>query len=200
VARAADEDVTTIDDGRVHRSRKSKAAIAAAFVALIDEGVLSPTSHEVAERAGVGHRTVFRRFQDMESLYALILDEIRRLSEPLLSESAPEKPLVVRIRHVIRQRARFHRRVTNFRRALFARYWTSPTLHALVSQNQRQFRALIVRDLPEARTLPTDRFEALDLLLSFEAWSRLLELQHLSERTARRVLEHAVVDLFERAD
>ena len=36
---------------------------------LVRAGAISPNAEEVAERAGVGLRTVFRRFDDMDSLY-----------------------------------------------------------------------------------------------------------------------------------
>jgi len=41
-----------------------------ALVGLVGDGVLEPTAQQVAARAGVGIRTVFRRFSDVESLFA----------------------------------------------------------------------------------------------------------------------------------
>jgi AcrR family transcriptional regulator len=171
---------------------RTRAAIAAAFVALVDEGNLAPTSHQVAERAGVGHRTVFRHFQDMESLYGAIHDEIVERASPLLEAPPPGAPLPGRIAHLVRQRARFHTRITQFRRALIARYWSSPALQALVRRDQAMLRVLTRECVPESRSLPSADFELLELVLSYEAWSRLRELQSLSERRARDVIETAL--------
>ncbi len=183
------EQAGAVTDGRLHRSIRTKAAIAAAFVALVDDGHLAPTSHEVAERAGVGHRTVFRHFEDMESLYTSIHDEIARRARPILLAPLPAGPLTTRIRHLVVQRTRFHARITPFRRALIARFWSSPTLQAMVKEDQAMLRELTRSALPESRALAPADFEILELLLSFEAYSRLRELQGLSERRARDVIE-----------
>ena len=57
-------------DGRVRRSQRSGQAIVEALMALIGDGIIEPTAQQVAGRANVGIRTVFRRFSDMESLFA----------------------------------------------------------------------------------------------------------------------------------
>ncbi|MCC5873165.1 MAG: TetR/AcrR family transcriptional regulator [Gammaproteobacteria bacterium] len=184
-----------ITDGRIHRSIRTKAAIAAAFVTLVDGGNLAPTSHEVAAQAGVGHRTVFRHFQDMDSLFASIREEIAKRAQPILAGQVFTGSLSQRVHQLVLQRIRFHTRITNFRRALVARYWTSPTMQALVHKDQAMLRELTRDALPEARDLPASDFELLELLLSFEAWSRLRELQGLSERKARDVIESGVMRL-----
>ncbi|MCC5886009.1 MAG: TetR/AcrR family transcriptional regulator [Gammaproteobacteria bacterium] len=184
-----------ITDGRIHRSIRTRAAIAAAFVTLVDGGNLAPTGHEVAGQAGVGHRTVFRHFQDMDSLYASIREEIAKRAQPILAGQASTGPLPKRVQQLVLQRTRFHTRITNFRRALVARYWTSPTMQALVQKDQAMLRELTRRALPEARELPAQDFELLELLLSYEAWARLRELQGLSERRARATIESGVLRL-----
>ena len=60
----------TIPDGRRRRSENSRNRIVAAMLDLVAEGRITPSAEEVASRAGVGLRTVFRHFTDMESLYA----------------------------------------------------------------------------------------------------------------------------------
>ncbi len=182
-------------DGRLNRSVKTKAAIAAAFVEMVDEGNLAPTSEQVALRAGVGHRTVFRHFQEMESLYSAIRDEIFKLIEPILTEISTDLPLEERIKLVVRQRIRFFKRITMFRRALIARYWTSPALQELTRQDEKLMRVLLLKALPECAALPQKTFEAADLLLSFESWTRLKELQRLSDAKARAVIEETVTAL-----
>lgn len=182
-------DDEAVTDGRLHRSRRTKAAIAAAFVDLVDEGNLAPSSQQVAVRAGVGHRTVFRHFQDMESLYGAIHDRIASLAQPILAKPLPEAGLAGRIQALVRQRSRLHQRITRFRRALIARFWSSPTLQAQVQRDQAMLRQLTREALPESRTLAPSEFELLELLLSFESWTRLRELQGLTEAESRTVIE-----------
>src|ERR1700754_1030973 len=57
-------------DGRVARSERSRRAIVAAHLALIDEGDLRPTGERIAERAGVSVRSLWTNYKDMEALLA----------------------------------------------------------------------------------------------------------------------------------
>ena len=54
---------------------------------LVRAGVIAPTAEEVAARANVGLRTVFRRFKDMESLYVEMSLAISHKVAPLLDEA-----------------------------------------------------------------------------------------------------------------
>src|SRR5580692_11820333 len=56
-------------DGRRRRSQDSRARIVAAMLELTRAGDVAPSAEQVAERAQVGLRTVFRHFNDMDSLY-----------------------------------------------------------------------------------------------------------------------------------
>ena len=56
-------------DGRLHRSMATRRKIVTALETLIRAGTLSPTAEQVAVQAQVGLRTVFRHFDDMETLY-----------------------------------------------------------------------------------------------------------------------------------
>src|SRR3546814_13688129 len=68
---ASKTDMGTADiDGRRARSRSSRRRIVAAMVELIEGGDLMPSAARVAEEAGVGLRTVFRHFDDMDTPYA----------------------------------------------------------------------------------------------------------------------------------
>ena len=62
-------------DGRRQRSERSQTAIIEAALALMDEGALVPTAQQIADRAGVGIRSFFRHFADMDSLF-LAADEM----------------------------------------------------------------------------------------------------------------------------
>src|SRR5262249_35992701 len=57
-------------DGRQRRSERSRGAIVQALFELTRAGELEPTAQQVAARARVGIRSVFRHFADMDSLYA----------------------------------------------------------------------------------------------------------------------------------
>jgi len=63
-------------DGRRQRSERSRAQIIEAMFELIREGDMSPSAAKVADQAKVGLRTVFRHFEDMDSLYVEMAERI----------------------------------------------------------------------------------------------------------------------------
>ena len=76
--------VSSALDGRERRSARSREAIVQALFGLIGSGVLRPTAQQVAERAGVGIRSVFRHFADMESLFAEMNARLQAEALPIL--------------------------------------------------------------------------------------------------------------------
>src|SRR5262249_22213473 len=78
-----------LSDGRVRRGERSGDAIVVALVELVGEGILEPTAQQVAARARVGMRTVFRRFSDMESLFAEMGARVQAEALPLLAGGRP---------------------------------------------------------------------------------------------------------------
>ncbi len=55
-------------DGRTLRRTRNRAAVIAALLDIIREGNLHPGAAEIADRAGVSHRSIFRYFDDLDDL------------------------------------------------------------------------------------------------------------------------------------
>ncbi|MGH9111849.1 MAG: TetR/AcrR family transcriptional regulator, partial [Acidimicrobiales bacterium] len=55
-------------DGRRQRTERSRAAVIDALLSLYDDGAVWPAAAEVAKRAGVSTRSVFRHFADLDGL------------------------------------------------------------------------------------------------------------------------------------
>ena len=70
-------------DGRRLRSERSRLAIIEAALALQEEGVRVPTAQQISDRAGVGIRSFFRHFEDMETLFEAADEYIRDSYESL---------------------------------------------------------------------------------------------------------------------
>ena len=68
-------------DGRVNRSVATRKKIVNAVTELVYEGFLSPTAEQVSQRANIGLRTVFRHFDDMNSLYSEIIGDLKALGK-----------------------------------------------------------------------------------------------------------------------
>ena len=61
-------------DGRRARAERNRDAVVEAILDLLCEGVQHPTAEAIAERSGVSVRSVFRHFDDLESLHAAAVD------------------------------------------------------------------------------------------------------------------------------
>jgi len=94
-------------DGRERRSARSREAIVRALFELIGKGVLRPTAQQVAESAGVGIRSVFRHFADMESLFAEMHARLQAGAVPILRGDPMQGPLDRRARALVDRRVEF---------------------------------------------------------------------------------------------
>src|SRR5262245_5032731 len=115
-------------DGRVRRRERSGRAIVDAMLALVGEGILQPTAQQVAERARVGLRTVFRRFSDMESLFAEMGARVALTALPLIRGRRPAGDLTARAQDLVARHAAFFERIAPFKRSANLRRWRSPFL------------------------------------------------------------------------
>ena len=186
-------------DGRLRRGERSREAIVAALFELVGEGVLEPTAQQVAERARVGIRSVFRHFDDMDGLFATMDERLRADALPILREASSEGPLRERARALVDRRVRLFERIAPYKRSAGVQRWRSPFLSTQHTVLVRELRAALLRALPELASAPTEWVEALDVLLSFEAWDRLRTDQRLSRERAEAALARAVLALVERA-
>jgi AcrR family transcriptional regulator len=189
------EATQTETDGRRRRSLDSRARIVAAMLDLVREGDMSPGAETVAARAEVGLRTVFRHFKDMDSLYRemsrAIEDRVAR--EIDLSAFGGDWPQ--RLDEMIRRRGTLFELITPFKRAEAAQRHRSRFLEQDVQALNLRLRALLMAMVPPELAADRPRLEALDLLLSFEAWDRLRREQALSVETAQAVLRTAATSL-----
>jgi len=182
-------------DGRARRSEKSREAIVDAMFGLIGEGVLAPTARQVADRAGVGLRSVFRHFSDMESLFAAMDARLRSEAIPLLMEIETEGGLHRRAGALVGRRVRLFERVAAYKRSANLARARSPFLRGRHDALVRDLRENLLRWLPELEHAPAGLVEALALATSFEAWDQLRSDQRLTRERAQAALERTVLAL-----
>jgi len=187
-------------DGRVRRSQRSGHAIVEALIELVGEGIVEPTAQQVAKRAHVGIRTVFRRFIDMESLFAEMEARLQAEAVPLLLGGQVSGTLAQRARALVRQRVMFFERIAPYKRSANRKRWRSPFLRGRHARLVRGLRADLRRRLPEIRHARAGVADALDLATSFEAWDRLRTEQHLGRERAQLAVERMVSALLTALD
>ena len=181
-------------DGRVQRSVRSRQGIVEALVSLVEEGVLLPTGEQVAARAGVGQRTVFRHFQDMETLQAEIHRHIKGLVLAMI-EAPSSGSLKERVDAAVRTRATIFERMAPFEAAGRLHRWHSKVVKRNHEKQVADLRAFLIDAIPELKSAPDAIVQALELLTSYEAWDRLRTDQGLGKERAQDVIRSAVMAL-----
>ena len=176
-------------DGRVRRSERSREAIVGALLDLIGSGVAAPTARQVAERGGVGIRSVFRHFSEMESLYAAMDARLESEVRRMFLGGDRTGSLEERALGFVRLRAAVFERVAPFKRAANLQRPRSRFLDQRHRAMQRELREDLLAWLPELRAAGAPAVEAFDLLGSFEAWDRLRTDQGIGAKAAVATLE-----------
>ena len=179
---------TEVVDGRRARSERSKQAIIDATLALMEEGNLIPTAQQISDRAGVGIRSFFRHFEDMETLFATIDEQIRDSTEALFLGGDRDGTLEERILHAIERYGEGYEKQRNMILSTSAQLWRSETLSRNYARYQRGLRKDLDDWLPELKQLARSQREAVDAIASFEMWHRLRYHQGLSKLSTIEVL------------
>jgi AcrR family transcriptional regulator len=191
------QDSSNPQDGRALRGARNRERIVEALLELVREGELLPTAEQVSQRAGVGTRTVFRHFDDMENLNAEMQAAIKLEIDPLLSEPRSTGTLAQRTCTMIQRRIAIFERIAPFMRSGDIQRWNTPFLQRNHAEDTRRLRVDLLRWLPELGDADDDRLEAVDLFTSFEAWNRLRVDQRLGRERTQEVLETGTIALLE---
>ena len=176
-------------DGRRRRGEDNRARIVAAMLEIVQSGEIAPSAEQVAVRADVGLRTVFRHFSDMDSLYREMSEAIEAEVQAVAGQPFQAADWPGRVVELVGRRGVAFEKIRPFRKASDAFRHRSRFLGDDTNRLSRRLREILERVVGDA--VDTQTLEALDLLLSFEAWSRLREEQGLSVEQTRAVLESA---------
>jgi len=171
--------------------------VAEAMLDCLEGGLLRPSAKQVAERAGVSSRAVFRHFDNMEAL----LEEAAQIQVERVMRQLPhvvtEGSLEQRIRALVLHSVRRNEIIAPVRSAALLSEPFSKVIrerHAWMrTAARRQVRSAFAPEL-NALSDPqrSDRVAALRALLSFSYWEELRRHARLSADAASRVLRDAV--------
>ena len=175
-------------DGRRLRSEASRLRIVEAMIVLVSEGQALPSAEAVATRAGVGLRTVFRLFEDMDGVYrgmqAVMTGTLGGLLDGPIEAATWRDAVDV----LIDRRGQAFEILLPLQIAADGQRQRSQALREGRARLVRTQRDMLLGVLPEAVRADADLVDALDLALSFEAWRRLRTDQGADIVTAARVM------------
>lgn len=178
-------------DGRRARAERNRDAVVDALLALLREGEERPGAADVAERAGVSVRSVFRHFDDLESLLAVAVARQWERVAGRLTDVAGDGPVDERVRALVAQRARVFEDILTVRRVAELHRRTSPTVAEALGRSRRALRAQLQEvlgdDAPRGDGA-AERLAALEAALSPGAWHQLRVDQGCSPLRAEQAM------------
>jgi TetR/AcrR family transcriptional regulator, regulator of autoinduction and epiphytic fitness len=187
-------------DGRHARSARSKDHVVQAILELLREGSLRPSAQEIAARAGVSERTVFRHYADLDQLFAAAVAQQGRQIAPLLDLPPTAGPRPQRVAELVRRRARLFEEVTPVRRAAVRH----APFQAVVRQGLEQLHGVLRGQLETVFADEMDRVppeqrrelvECVDVATSWAVWETLRADQGLGPGRAASAVERTVTSL-----
>lgn len=174
-------------DGRRRRSEQSRAKIIEAMLSLVKDGKIVPTAEEVAARANIGLRSVFRHFSDMEMLRQ---EMIAQMGKTYLKWFVPfdGDDWREQLKDLLKRRASAYEEIMPYKRAADVRRLKSTVIGAEYERLNIIIRSRLLSIVPEAFANQKVLIEALDMVVSIDAWQRLREDQNLSVEEARKTV------------
>jgi AcrR family transcriptional regulator len=182
-------------DGRALRSERSRRKIVDALFDLVGDGNPMPTARQVAERADLGIRTVFRHFADMDSLFEEMAARLRSEVKESLGTEISDGTVSERLDELVRLRCQFYERVSPYWKATEAQRSRSSFLTETHESEAPKLRTNLFAWLPEFKTLPAELTDALEMIMSPEAWHRLRTEQKLGIKRAAAAMRRAAFSL-----
>jgi AcrR family transcriptional regulator len=187
---------TAQKDGRRARGERMKTAILRTTLVMVKQGNLIPRAQQIADRAGVGIRSVFRHFEDMESLHSSFVQLINEDYPERVEEIDHSLSTIERITRLIEQRVETWELRSNMYLSAHVQFWRSKTI-SNYARAQTEQRENLAEWLPELQKLDPIANESANAIASFEMWNRLRQHQGLDVQPATQVLISMLNALFD---
>lgn len=187
-------------DGRRKRSDRSRRRIIEAMFDLIGDGNMSPSAANVADRANVGLRTVFRHFEDMDSIYDEMTEELTAAIMPKIIAPCEATTWRGRLLECVEKRAEIYEMVFPMKVCMTLRRFQSDFLREQYERDTILLRSSLKSILPKEITSNRDLFGAIEVALDFSSWRQLRSDQKRSVESAKASLRLMLTGLIANVD
>lgn len=179
---AMGSDAATDLDGRRLRREQNREAVLEALAALYAEGNYEPSAAEIATRAGLSQRSLFRYFDDVDDLNRSAIERQQEMARPLVEpDVAPDAPTAEKIERVVASRMALFDAIEPAARAARVCSYRHPIVAAQVRDSRAFLRRQVERLFaPELKRAAPSALAAIDALLSFETHQLMRHDQGLS--------------------
>lgn len=187
-------------DGRHARSIATRSRIVAALLQLVREGDVSPSAARVADSAGVGLRTVFRHFDEMDVLYREMAEVIEAEVMPMMLKPFNVHDWRGRVREMAARRIGIYETIMPYRISASVKRFQSEFLMQGYHRQLKLERTALHAVLPRAVIDDAPMASAIEVTISFQCWRRLRHDQGLAIDDARAVIDTLLDAVLARID
>jgi AcrR family transcriptional regulator len=161
---------------------------------LVARGEVAPGAAQVAEVAGVGLRSVFRHFKDMDALYREMTEAIEIEVLPMLLRPPEGATWQQRLFDLAARRSLIFETIMPYRVSADLRRFESPYLMEDHRRLLRLEREALEAHLPGAVRSDAAGAQALDVILGFGTWRALRQDKGLGVEDAAAVVRRMLAD------
>lgn len=196
----------TREDGRRLRAARNREAVVEAVLAIIrghgPGGGPLPGAAEVAKRAGVSERTVFRHFADLDALFLAAAARMRPIHVTYLTPRPDAKDVNARIAELVRLRSKLYEEIAPVRRVANRLAVNQPVLREQVNQTLVAARQQATDTFaPELQKVDARRraivVDAIDIASGWTTWNELRSTNAASVERTKRVVTELLTDILE---
>ncbi len=187
------------EDGRISRRLENRSKVVRALLDFFQEGILDPSIEDIADRADISARSIFRYFDDLGDLTKLAIEmahsEIYDHFKITLSKN---QPLEERVSKLVLNRVALFDAIWYPAIVVRRRESINLVLATELSKNRKYLRKEIVDGFSDILScLDTSEREAtidgIDILLSFESFYFLRSGRKRSKEQSGTALIHGVM-------
>ncbi|HUS43143.1 MAG TPA: TetR/AcrR family transcriptional regulator [Ilumatobacteraceae bacterium] len=186
----------TVDtvDGRTARRNRNKDAVLDALIEMASEGRAEPPIEDIAERAGVSYRSVYRYFDDRTDLMLSAIARVMGDMWPIFDiEQLGEGLLDERIARLTTVRLAAYRQLAPLTRAAVHLRANEPAVAEGYDQVRSYLRDQLAHQLdPELSVIPESEralvLASLDVMFQFEALDYLANHDGMDDTSISRIL------------
>ncbi|MDH3753134.1 MAG: TetR/AcrR family transcriptional regulator [Acidimicrobiia bacterium] len=191
-------DIAQTVDGRHERRRQNIEAVVDAIYDLWLEGDLNPGAKKIAERSGVSLRSVFRYFDDLDTLVNTSIERHSSRGDHLFEALDDSGDLEDRAARLAAHRVRMHEEIHAVNLATRIRAPFYPALAAELDRRTEQMRdqvsELFALELDAfGRTERADRIAAIEVVAGYDSAAHLRVHRGFSVERAERIIKQSVI-------
>ncbi|GEM_PF-3300754 len=185
-------------DGRIERKNRNKNKVLAAFLQLVEEQKGLPTAREIANKAGLSRRSIFRYFDNIDELVVSAYNyQIKLQQEKFPPPEVPknERDSIEKASELVDHLILIYEDTSSIRESLSAQGLPTEVLQKINVLRSQSLRDRIEQHFKdylnqlEDKEIKENTLYALEVSLSSDSWDYLRNSCDLSINKAKQVLK-----------